>query len=36
MEKMKISRVEKLVPDLKDKKGYAVHIKALGQALKHG
>ena len=34
--KMKISRVEKLVPDLKDKKGYAVHIKALDQALKHG
>ena len=35
-EKMKISRVEKLVPNLKDKKGYVVHIKALDQALKHG
>ena len=34
-EKMKISRVEKLVPNLKDKKGYVVHIKALDQALKH-
>ena len=33
---MKIGRVEKLVPDLKDKKGYVVHIKALDQALKHG
>ena len=35
-ERMKIGRVEKLVPDLKDKKGYVVHIKALDQALKHG
>ena len=26
-EKMKIGRVEKLVPNLKDKKGYVVHIK---------
>ena len=25
-----------LVPHLKDKKGYVVHIKALNQALKHG
>ena len=33
---MKIGRVDKLVPDLKDKKGYVVHIKALDQALKHG
>ena len=33
---MKIGRVEKLVPNLKDKKGYVVHIKALDQALKHG
>ena len=24
------------VPNLKDKKGYVVHIKALDQALKHG
>ena len=36
MERMKIGRVEKLVPNLKDKKGYVVHIKALDQALKHG
>ena len=33
---MKIGRVEKLVPNHKDKKGYVVHIKALDQALKHG
>ena len=33
---MKICRAEKLVPNLKDKKGYVVHIKALDQALKHG
>ena len=36
VEKMKIGREEKLVPNLKDKKGYVVHIKALDQALKHG
>ena len=36
MERMKIGRVEKLVPNLKDKKGYVVHIKALDQALMHG
>ena len=35
-ERMKIGRVEKLVPNLKDKKGYVVHIQALDQALKHG
>ena len=33
---MKIGREEKLVPNLKDKKGYVAHIKALDQALKHG
>ena len=32
---MKIGRMEKLVPNLRDKKGYVVHIKALDQALKH-
>ena len=32
---MKIGRVEKLVPSLKDKKGYVVHIKKLNQALRH-
>ena len=33
---MKINRVEKLVPNLKDKKNYVIHIQALNQALKHG
>ena len=36
VEKMEIGREEKLLPNLKDKKGYLVHIKALDQALKHG
>ena len=27
---------KKLVPNLKDKKGYVAHIKAPDQALKHG
>ena len=35
VEKMKIGREEKLVPNVKDKKGYVVHIKKLDQALKH-
>ena len=34
-ERMKIGRGEKLVPNLKDKKGYVVQIKTLNQALKH-
>ena len=33
---MKIGREEKLVPNLQNKKGHVVHIKALDQALKHG
>ena len=33
---MKIGKVEKLLPHLKDKKMYTVHIKNLNQALKHG
>ena len=33
---MRIGRVEKLVPSLKDKKAYVVHNKALDQALNHG
>ena len=33
VERMKIGREEKLVPNLKDKKGYAVQIKTLNQAL---
>ena len=36
VKKMKIGREKKLVPNLKDKKEYLVHIKALDQALKHG
>ena len=35
-EKMKINKVEKLVPNLYDKKKYIIHIRALDQALKHG
>ena len=34
-EKMKINSVEKLVPNLYDKKKYVIHIRALDQALKH-
>ena len=35
-EKMKINKVEKLVPNLRDKKNYVIHIRALDQALRHG
>ena len=35
-EKMKINGVEKLVPNLHNKKNYIIHIRALDQALKHG
>ena len=35
-ERIEINRVEKLVPNLRDKKGYVIHIRALNQALKHG
>ena len=35
-EKMKINGVEKLVPNLNDKKNYVIHIEVLNQALKHG
>ena len=35
-EKMKINRVEKLVPNLNDRKNYVIHIKSLNQTLKHG
>ena len=34
-ERMKIGRVEKLVPNHKDKKTYVVHIKSLNPALRH-
>ena len=32
---MEINGVEKLVPNLKDKKNYVIHIQALNQALQH-
>ena len=35
-EKLKINKVEKLVPNLYDKKNYVIHIRALDQAFKHG
>ena len=35
-EKMKINKVEKLVPNRRDKKNYVIHIRALDQALIHG
>ena len=35
-EKMKINKVEKLVPNLRDKKNYVIYIRALDQALRHG
>ena len=35
-EKMKINKVEKLVPNLYDKRNYVIHIRVLDQALKHG
>ena len=34
-DKMKINKVEKLVPNLKDKKNYVIHIQVLDQALRH-
>ena len=33
---MKINGVEKLIPNLYDKKRYIIHVRALEQALKHG
>ena len=35
-EKMKINGVEKLVPNLCNKKNYVIHIRAVNQAIKHG
>ena len=35
-ERRKINGVQKLAPNLYDKKKYAIHITALDQALKHG
>ena len=34
--KIRVSGVEKLVPNLHDKKKYVIHVKALKQALDHG
>ena len=35
-EKMKINKVEKLIPNLFNKKKYVIHIRALNQSLLHG
>ena len=35
-ERMEINGVEKLVPNLRDKKNYVIHIRVLDQALRHG
>ena len=35
-ERMKINRIEKLIPNLFDKQKYVIHIRALDEALKHG
>ena len=35
-ERMEINGVEKVVPNLRDKKSYVIHIQALNQALQHG
>ena len=35
-EKIRVSGVEKLVPNLHDKKKYVIHVKAFKQALDHG
>ena len=34
-ERMETNRVEKLVPNLRDKKNYVIHIQALNQVLQH-
>ena len=35
-ERMEVNGVEKLVPNLRDKKNYVIHIQALNQVLQHG
>ena len=35
-ERMEINGVENLVPNLRDKKNYVIHIQALNQVLQHG
>lgn len=36
VEKMKVSKFDKLVSNLSNKEKYVVHIRAFNQALKHG
>ena len=33
---MKINGVEKIVPNLKDKRNYVIYIRALDKAIAHG
>ena len=35
-DKMKINKIKKLVSNLRNKKNYIIHIRALDQALRHG
>ena len=35
-ERLKIGGIEKLVPNLRNKKNYVIHIQVLNQALTHG
>ena len=35
-ERMEINGVKKLIPNLRDRKNYVIHIQALNQALQHG
>ena len=35
-ERLEVNGVEKLVPNLRDKKSYVIHIQALNQTLHHG
>ena len=35
-ERLKIGGIEKLVPNLHNKRNYVIHIRALDQALAHG
>ena len=35
-ERMKVRKVQKLAPHLKEKKTYVIYIKSLNEALKHG
>ena len=35
-DQMKIKKIGKLVPNLRDKKNYVIHIRVLDQDLRHG